>query len=864
MRTLAPKQNQLQKQASFSHAQPQPLAPGPRDRAGLILYWQRTLGNQAVQQLLQTQAEASEVRLTTLASPPLQTKLQVDEPGDLYEQEADRVAAQVTAKPQKTAVSGAPSDIQRLAGQPSGQAESAPASVDQALASPGWPLEPALRQDMEQRFGYDFSGIRVHAGGADEQSAQDVNANAYTVGYNIIFGAGQFAPGTHQGRRLLAHELSHVVQQGGGSRKTSEAPSTLSAGPRGYAQRQPKQLPKYSQSTEEQIATLMHEHPGLSRANAERAIQGPPGSVPTASGIPGATGTKGGELPKVPDIEFRLPTVRGSSGLFRREVKVFQGGAQSSFNKTVSKAADQLEAGGGGELLVQVPKGTNARSLVQGFKGAGKLPPDVQAQRLGRYRSIEITIVDPEGKVLLSESLEFPPAKILPSAGGGQGIAPVAPRAQGASGDITGKPTGVTASGGGEGGAPLAPLAQETHGEIRVPDRGPVTTGGVEVNVTGAPSVAESAIKLAVTEIALNVLLFAVAYYLNKWHADKQVRKFKSDLKGLLPAINTRLKNEEAEIVKKAKAFPLVYGNITIVYSRDACQADIDECQGDYHEGSMSIQAVTISHQNYMTPQRFLMARTFEESSYYMTFSVPLFEEKTAEKGASNLARYRRVRENLTYPGSRVRLSAVITLYKLAKQDSSLKTLVVRDLLGMLKDEDAFVREAAVVALSDLKAKIAIQYIREVIPITSDDKQKELIQRCLRELEQVETTKAPDMPAGFLPIVRVIHDSVAAIRKDLIAMRGAGAAHLEDAIKHLSFVEVATDYTAPTFNYLTGTERFLLISQAVKDTLKILESVFGANPPRRQYDLLARLWMVKYQLDALEEDWPRIIKQPSK
>jgi hypothetical protein len=68
---------------------------------------------------------------------------------------------------------------------------------------------------MEQRFGYDFSRVRVHAGTAAEQSVLDVNANAYTVGPNMVFGAGRFAPGTQQGRRLIAHELTHVVQQSG-------------------------------------------------------------------------------------------------------------------------------------------------------------------------------------------------------------------------------------------------------------------------------------------------------------------------------------------------------------------------------------------------------------------------------------------------------------------------------------------------------------------------------------------------------------------------------------------------------------------------------------------------------------------------
>jgi hypothetical protein len=75
------------------------------------------------------------------------------------------------------------------------------------------PLTLALRQDMEQRFGHDFSRVQVHSGVAAEQSARDVNAYAYTVGHKIVFGAGRYAPATQEGRRLIAHELTHVVQQ---------------------------------------------------------------------------------------------------------------------------------------------------------------------------------------------------------------------------------------------------------------------------------------------------------------------------------------------------------------------------------------------------------------------------------------------------------------------------------------------------------------------------------------------------------------------------------------------------------------------------------------------------------------------------
>lgn len=91
--------------------------------------------------------------------------------------------------------------------------DAAPASVEKVLASPGRPLDSAIRQDMEQRFGYDFSRVRVHADAASQRSAEDANARAYTVGHDIVFGAGGFAPATRQDRKLLAHELAHVVQQ---------------------------------------------------------------------------------------------------------------------------------------------------------------------------------------------------------------------------------------------------------------------------------------------------------------------------------------------------------------------------------------------------------------------------------------------------------------------------------------------------------------------------------------------------------------------------------------------------------------------------------------------------------------------------
>ena len=114
---------------------------------------QRTVGNRQVQQLLR--------------SGVIQAKLTVNEPGDIYEQEADRIAERVLAVPTHSAGP----QIQRMAGQSANETAVAPASVDRALASPGQPFEPGLRREMEQQFGWDFSGVRVHLGAtADRKS----------------------------------------------------------------------------------------------------------------------------------------------------------------------------------------------------------------------------------------------------------------------------------------------------------------------------------------------------------------------------------------------------------------------------------------------------------------------------------------------------------------------------------------------------------------------------------------------------------------------------------------------------------------------------------------------------------------------
>ena len=88
-----------------------------------------------------------------------------------------------------------------------------PSIVHDVLRSPGQPLDPPTRAFLESRFGFDFSQVRVHTDAKAAESARIVNALAYTVGRDVVFGADQYAPTTRVGQRLLAHELTHTIQQ---------------------------------------------------------------------------------------------------------------------------------------------------------------------------------------------------------------------------------------------------------------------------------------------------------------------------------------------------------------------------------------------------------------------------------------------------------------------------------------------------------------------------------------------------------------------------------------------------------------------------------------------------------------------------
>lgn len=142
--------------------------------------------------------------------------------GDSYEQEADRIAAEIVRGDTFDGGQrgGGPFPVRDACASSTSLSpdRAIPAVVREVLRSEGEPLAAGVRAFFETKLGYDFSSIRIHAGDKPSASAAAVDARAYTFGRHLVFGAGEYEPATREGRLLLAHELIHSVQQGAAPR----------------------------------------------------------------------------------------------------------------------------------------------------------------------------------------------------------------------------------------------------------------------------------------------------------------------------------------------------------------------------------------------------------------------------------------------------------------------------------------------------------------------------------------------------------------------------------------------------------------------------------------------------------------------
>lgn len=228
--------------------------PKPAHDDNPLLAQQQALGNQAMQRF----AESCPLTLPSASICPfggvchtcparVQTKLTIGQPGDKYEQEADRVAKQVMRMPDLETAEQVPIYSQseeihlyracskceeELSGllndeeEHTLQSDTIPGYIPETPAYPatrlntirsnGLPLPESVRAFFEPRFGYDFSQVRVHTDVQAAETANAINARAFTIGPDIVFERGEYNPDTVEGKKLLAHELTHVIQQGAG------------------------------------------------------------------------------------------------------------------------------------------------------------------------------------------------------------------------------------------------------------------------------------------------------------------------------------------------------------------------------------------------------------------------------------------------------------------------------------------------------------------------------------------------------------------------------------------------------------------------------------------------------------------------
>ncbi|HYH79033.1 MAG TPA: DUF4157 domain-containing protein [Longimicrobium sp.] len=286
------------------------------------------------------------------------------------------------------AAEGAAKRLRRSA---SGEAPSAaPAIVHDVLRSPGTALDAGTRAAMEPRFGHSFADVRVHADGRAAESAAAVGAHAYAVGRDVVFGAGRYAPSSADGRRLIAHELAHVVQQSGSAGTVMRAPLLVGRADApeereadAAAERAVAPVPAFADGTLRRTAAP--------RVMRQAAPAGP--AYPTveqgraARGVLDPTEPDGTLLPLERPDEFRAEVARAVEA--RLDANLVPARARASSTATLEPALPALadlaqqraEAKYGGDIprapapAAQAPTGQGAAPATQGAAPAAPAAP---------------------------------------------------------------------------------------------------------------------------------------------------------------------------------------------------------------------------------------------------------------------------------------------------------------------------------------------------------------------------------------------------------------------------------------------------------------------------------------------------------
>jgi hypothetical protein len=371
-------------------------------------------GGPRVQRACANCEEEKSVARVALAGAPesVQPKLTVGAQDDTYEQEADRVAASVMRMPEPETVQRACPECEQEKRGHGGQMleiqrqeatghtpEIGPDTEKEIhhMRGGGQPLAPSVRRFMEPRFGEDFSGVRIHTGPEAVRTSQALNARAYTVGRDIMFGAGQYTPETTEGNTLLSHELTHVVQQSAAATGQSQEANT---GNRGLSVEKMRMwsdpilhvAPTIQRATRQELLTAYDEARsrsdwsemavrlnGFNDADIKRLISGYSETALIALKDAALTAMPGWNARVVRPINARLAALMGSSSVLYATAKEIQDYLlHSPFLKTY--VSSKFAAGNPLEGHIHVDDDATFRTAIIAYTvGKGKTREEAEA-----------------------------------------------------------------------------------------------------------------------------------------------------------------------------------------------------------------------------------------------------------------------------------------------------------------------------------------------------------------------------------------------------------------------------------------------------------------------------------------------------
>ena len=666
----------------------------------------------------------------------LQRKLKVGSNNDPLEKEADRVAEQVLAPSPHAAASPAPPQIQRFTGSSPADVATVPASVDRTLASPGRPLEPSLRQDMESRFGHDFSRVLVHSDAAAEQSARDVKAHAYTVGNHIVFGAGRLAPQTSAGKRLLAHELTHVVQQSVATTKTVQREPDGATDIQGKYDVEWKINEGTAQVTYGKKSTTI---PLGSRENTARLTRELGITKPQASTV-------------LRDIHANVPhenrllisfvqNVGNPRGYAIRRFREMRAGdlwhSDALAKPPVEGIRRQIRVSGAGSTALELSE--YGYVFFEANKQVFEPKPSGTAQGIQEYQHLNaaknrtpaltapvaVVRVNENGKIIeivehaLAGSPEAVRGKLIrefekagwkadfavptPGAAGGP-PPPRAPIDAHKRPDMRKQPSPMDAHPPPDMGKRPSPMDAHKPPDMgkqpspmdahKPPDMTPGGATTVSRFRTAGRFLAREAPGLLLQAILMYFFPPSVHVHNDKYGVlsrEKVDPALQDALAKQAPTFNKLVADDPSQSVFAKVTVGLDYG--VNASSRGDLHVSLEDIR--FLEMKITNEFVLVEGQVFQVDPK-----VSKKASKQVTYSVPLFGEATS--GSDSIRKYREARQSLTNSSDKVRLAAMIVLFKLAKAESFLKHQLVRDLAGMLNDGNETVRKAAKVFLNHL------------------------------------------------------------------------------------------------------------------------------------------------------------------